>query len=257
MPSVMTPPLVHFVHVSDTHIHPDPAYGLEDAGKSALAGARALVARLNDLPFTPDFILHTGDVAADPVPGVYDAVREVLGAAKHPIRYLAGNHDEHGTLPLDEEFDVNGVQFVCIDGNGSAAPPRGFVTEAELSRLRRVCESEDARPLVIATHHNVLPIGSPWYDEFMRMTNGEAFHGAILPARHRLRGVFFGHVHQDIETLRDGILYSAVSSSWCQFHAWPGQEKTVHDREAQAGFNVVTVSKDQTTIRRHRFPLAT
>jgi hypothetical protein len=28
----------------------------------------------------------------------------------------------------------------------------------------------------------------------------------------------------------------------------------VHDREAQPGFSVVTIAKDQTTIRRHRFP---
>ena len=252
----MTRPLVHFVHVSDTHIHTDPNYGQEDLQHSALAGARELVRRLNALPFAPDFILHTGDVAADPLPGIYDAVRAVLGKCRHPIRYLAGNHDERGALRLDGEFEVNGVHFVCIDSNGPAEPPRGFVTEAELSRLRRICESDDLRPLVIATHHNVLPIGSPWYDEFMRMTNGEDFHRALLPARHRIRGVFFGHVHQDIDTYRDGILYAGVPSSWCQFHAWPGQPLTVHDREAQPGFSVVTISKDQTTIRRHRFPLS-
>jgi 3',5'-cyclic-AMP phosphodiesterase len=250
----MTPPLLHFVHVSDTHVHFDPSYGLDNVGKSALAGARALVKRLNSLPFTPDFVLHTGDVAADPLPGIDEAVRSVFCELKHPIRYLAGNHDPK-TFPGEREFEVNGVQFVCIDSNGPAELPRGFVTESELARLRRVCESGDDRPLVIATHHNVLPVGSPWYDEFMRMTNGEEFHRALLPARGRIRGVFFGHVHQDIETVRDGILYSAVSSSWCQFHAWPGQPLTVHDREAQPGFNVVTASKDQTTVRRHRFLL--
>jgi Icc protein len=211
------------------------------------------VRQLNGLPFTPDFILHTGDVAADPLPGVYDAVRAVLRDVNHPIRYLAGNHDDPAQLQLEEEFEINGVHFVCIDSNGPAEPPRGFVTESELARLRRICERDDPRPLVIATHHNVLPIGAPWSDEFMRMTNGEDFHRAILPARRRIRGVFFGHVHQDVETLRDGILYSAASSSWCQFHAWPGQELTVHDREAQPGFNVVTISRDQTTIRRHRY----
>jgi 3',5'-cyclic-AMP phosphodiesterase len=248
----MQHPLLHFVHVSDTHIHYDPVYGLDNVGKSALKGARALVDRLNSLPFTPDFILHTGDVAADALPGIDDTVRSVFGELNHPIRFLAGNHDPKH-FPREREFEVNDVQFVCVDSNGPAEPPRGFVTEPELTRLRRVCASDDDRPLVIATHHNVLPVGSPWYDEFMRMTNGEDFHRALLPARGRIRGVFFGHVHQDIETVRDGILYSAVSSSWCQFHAWPGQPLTVHDRGAQPGFNVVTISKDQTTIRRHRF----
>jgi hypothetical protein len=68
-----------------------------------------------------------------------------------------------------------------------------------------------------------------------------------------LRGVFFGHVHQATETYRDGILYSSVLSSWYQLHCWPGQSGILEDREADPGFDVVTITRAQTFIRRHRF----
>jgi Icc protein len=106
--------------------------------------------------------------------------------------------------------------------------------------------------LIVAVHHNLLPTGIPWLDDFMRTTNGEAVHAALLPARHRLRGVFFGHVHQPLDMLRDGILYASAPSSWCQYHAYPDQADTIEDAASGPGFNIVTVTDDQTYVRRCR-----
>ena len=87
----------------------------------------------------------------------------------------------------------------------------------------------------------------------MRMENGEDFHRALLPARDRLRGVFFGHVHQNTDTLRDGILYVSTTSSWTQIFNYPGQIETENERAALPGFSVVTITREQTYIRRHRY----
>jgi hypothetical protein len=87
----------------------------------------------------------------------------------------------------------------------------------------------------------------------MRITNGEALHQVLLQGKERLRGVFFGHVHQSISMYRDGILYTSALSSWSQYHAWPGQVETVRDEGAEPGFNVVSLTHDQTYIRPYRF----
>lgn len=258
-------PLLRFVHISDTHISPDPDYHRKSSAHSAQEGARALVRELNGLPFTPDFVLHTGDVAYDPVPNAYETCRDILGEIRYPVYYLAGNHDdpaalqrvllqrEDDVLPFHYRFEVNGVVFACVDSNGPAEPPRGYVSDAQLAWLESICTANDQRPLVVAVHHNVLPVDVPWLDEYMPMTNAEDFHAALLPARDRLRGVFHGHIHQNTETLRDGILYSSVLSSWCQFHAWPGMTHTTADTGAEPGYNIVTLTPDQTFIRRCRF----
>jgi Icc protein len=257
--------LLRFVHVSDTHLSHDPHYNEHGARHTPLVGAKALIYELNDLPFAPDFVLHTGDVVYNPDEAAYPAAREVFSALNVPIYYLPGNHDDGAALqrvllgrsevktPFDYEFEVNGVQIVCVDSNRPAEPPRGRVSEEQLDWLESICRAQDDRPLIVAVHHNILPMGSPWWDDFMRMVNGEDFHRALLPARERIRGVFFGHVHQSTDTVRDGILYTSASSTWTQIFNYPGQMETEIDRFAPPGFSAVTITHDQTYIRRHRF----
>lgn len=266
----MTDFLLRFVHLSDTHITPDLNYSTPYATYPPLVGMKALIEQVNALPFTPDFILHTGDVAYDPVPEVYATVRDLMAQFKVPVYYVAGNHDSSAALqhilmqrenPLEAlhgEFEINGVQLICVDSNGPAKIPAGNITPEQLAWLDKLCTAEDDRPLIIAVHHNIVPCGVPWLDDFMRTDNGEDFHNIVMKARHRLRGVFHGHIHQPIDIVRDGVLYSAAASPWCQFGAYPMPENTeiTTDPAAQPGFSVVTLTHQQTYIRRHSFRIA-
>jgi Icc protein len=271
MPTADNP--LRFVHISDTHINPDTDYIKNYAQYTPIIGVKALVKAVNALPFMPDFILHTGDVAYDPVPEVYSTVKAVLSEFKAPVYYLAGNHDDSPTLQavmmgygkeaindyLFYDFEAKGVHIVCLDSNGPHDPekPTGFVTQTQLDWLDTICASDDDRPLVIAIHHNAVPVGVPWLDDWMRIENGEDFHAIVWQARDRLRGVFYGHIHQTISNLRDGVLYVAAASSWCQLYAYPDPENThlAPDVAAPPGYNVVSITDDNTYIRRHAFTL--
>lgn len=267
----MSDALLHFVHITDTHLSHDPAYTYDAADYTAWEGAQLLVRQLNALPFTPDFILHTGDVAFDPEPEAYETIRKLFASIEIPIYYLAGNHDHGATLVknlmqhqqsaaenlLYYEFEKNGVQIVCLDTNAPLPegykPPNGRIDEAQIEWLKQVARPDDPRPLVVAVHHNPIPTGIPWLDNYMGLINGMDLHRALVPLRDRIRGVFHGHIHMNLEVFQDGILYVAGLSSWYQLHAWPHQTETEPDRNAEPGFNVVTVKQNQTIIRRHRF----
>ena len=258
---------MRFVHISDTHIHPDPAYTHELAPLSPVRGAQQLVEAINALPFTPDFVLHTGDVVYNPDEAAYEQARAILGRIHYPLYCIAGNHDDSQMMQrvmLGREairpyeyftFESGGVQVICLDSTGPALEPSGTIVPEQLDWLAALCRQPDPRPLVVAVHHNPLPVGAPWLDTFMRMTDGEALHAALLPARDRLRGVFHGHIHQNQQVLRDGILYCSVRSSWYQLMTWPDQTETIHELDAEPGFNVVTITPQQTYIRQHRLPL--
>ncbi len=260
--------LLRFVHISDTHISHDPAYKPADVPRYPTPAAEALVEQLQHLPFTPDFVLHTGDVAYDPQEPAYELAREILGRIPYPVHYLAGNHDDARMLQRvllkrdvfqptwHYSFTVNGVQVICLDSTGPAEPPSGTVSDEQLTWLRGITASADTHPLVIAVHHNTLATGVPWLDTFMKMANGDALHEALKPAKERIRGVFYGHIHQPSQTIRDGILYSSVRSSWYQIHSWPGQTETIVEPDSEPGFNVVTITRDQTHIRYHRYPIS-
>ncbi len=255
-----------FVHISDTHIGTDPEYGKQHTPHSTQEGARALVKAVNALPFNVDFILHTGDVVYDPVPEAYLTARDIMSELVRPVYYLSGNHDAGIELqrillgrsellsPFYYTFDANGFQIIALDSNGPAEIPRGNVVPQQMEWLDAICSAHDDRPLVVAVHHNALPVGSPWLDDYMRITNGEALHQILLKAKDRLRGVFFGHVHQNIQMYQDGILYTSALSSWNQFNSWPGSTDTVADND-NPGFNVVSLTSTQTFIRRWSFKI--
>ncbi|MEZ4667108.1 MAG: metallophosphoesterase [Anaerolineae bacterium] len=260
----MFSPLLTFVQISDTHISPDPEYGKNHSAYGTQTSARALVKAVNALDFPIDFVLHTGDVVYDPVAEAYQTAKDILGELRFPTYYLAGNHDhplelQRQLLGSDKPqssfhytFEINGVQIICLDSNGPAEPPRGNIIPEQLTWLDSLCSADDNRPLVVAVHHHALPVGSPWLDDYMRTINGETLHTVLQKSRHRLRGVFFGHVHQNIQMLKDGILYTSALSSWCQFHSWPGLADTVDDT-GEPGFNVISLTRDQTFIRRWQF----
>lgn len=257
--------LLRFVHITDTHISHDPHYNENNTPHTPLVGAKALVHQLKALPFTPDFVLHTGDVAFYPVDEAYDTAREVLSQIPYPTYYIPGNHDSSEALQkrflgisnpaekYDYTVEVNGVRLICLDSKDPSLEVRGRLTDAQLTWLEVQCKADDPRPILVAIHHNPLKVGIPWWDDFMSLENGDDFHAVLLSAREKIRGVFYGHVHQGTVIYRDGILYASAVSSWYQINAYPGQIDTEYDRYGSPGYSVVTLTANTTFIRRCQY----
>jgi 3',5'-cyclic AMP phosphodiesterase CpdA len=68
--------MVRFIHITDTHIAADPNFVLY--GHKPLDNLRQLVAVINALPYSFDFVLHTGDVADDFSAEAYRRAKRVL-----------------------------------------------------------------------------------------------------------------------------------------------------------------------------------
>ncbi|MEO0561532.1 MAG: metallophosphoesterase, partial [Chloroflexota bacterium] len=223
----------------------------------------ALIDQLNALPHIPDFILHTGDVAYDPYPENYDEISEVFEAFPAKLMYVPGNHDHSATMqttlmgreeaevPLFYETAMNGVRLIFLDSNGAAPPPMGDVSAEQVAWLVERLATDDPRPVLVFVHHPLVKTHtSAWYDEFMITVNGDAVHEVLRTAGDRLRGVFFGHVHQHITFYRDGVMYNAVKSSWTQFHTHPDQpNETRNALEADPGYALVTVTTEGTIVQ--------
>jgi Icc protein len=255
--------LLRFLHISDTHYSP-PDYQRPPSRFDPRQGTTALLDQIKALPYTPDFILHTGDVVYDPDPAIYAEARDVLAALEPEVIYIPGNHDDSATLqtvlmgretaqtPFYQEMARNDVRILCLDSNGpDAAPPRGQIVDAQLDWLRERLAVDDPRPILVFVHHPLLKTHtSVWYDDFMMTINGEAVHVVLKTAADRIQGVFHGHVHHAITFHRDGILYNAVKSSWTQFHIWPDQTiDTANNLAADPGYALVTVTTAGTFVQ--------
>lgn len=260
---------VYFVQISDSHLGPVP--GFASHGSLALPAAQRLVDRINQLPFKPDFVVHSGDITNEPHPAAYTLAAETFSRLKAPVYFVRGNHDDAADIVkymamgprhdiatdrgrLTYRFDVKGVRFLVLDTQGPPqSQPQGHLSAEQLKLLRREAAAAGP-PLAIFLHHPLLPMDSTWMDANMLVMNGEEVHDALLPARHRIRGVFHGHTHQSTQTLRDGILYVAAASNYSQFSSWPHDEDVQHIADEAPGFNFVRLMARQTMIRQHRYP---
>jgi len=226
---------MRFVHISDTHVGPTP--DSESEGRAPLAYLEGLVEAINSLTFPVDFVLHTGDVANLAQEAEYVTAAPALARLRLPIYYAAGNHDNPALMRrvllgqqasparFDYQFEVAGVQFAVFDSRGPV-DPAGHLEPDQLETLRRLC-SPDGPPLVLALHHPPLPLDAAWIDRgwvtekgtfpTMLLENAEAFYEAIAPARARLCGVFFGHIHRGYQALHQGVLHASAPSSFVQF----------------------------------------
>ena len=257
----------YFVHISDTHIGPSPNY--EQRGHNAYRCARRLVEIINGLPQRPDFVIHTGDVVYNPDPQAYLLAARVFAELDAPIYFVAGNHDRaqdiYHLLPmgpredlvrdrdlLSYTFEARGYRFLVVDATvPHASEPYGQFTERQLQVVREEVDRDEQ--LVIFTHFPVLPLNSVWMDANMLTLNGQQFHDIIKIARDRLRGVFHGHVHQNMQTLRDGVLYASIASAFSQFAAWPDDEDIRYDSQHPPGYGFIHLLPQQTIIHQHIF----
>ena len=256
-----------FVHLSDSHLMTDPGRKAMERGPS-LPGAEALVREIESLPIPIDFVLHTGDVMHDPQrEEEYQQAAALYARLPMPVYFLPGNHDNSVWLQrvllgrdapgphADQEFEAGGVQFLLLDSSlPGAGVHHGRLEAEQLAWVERRCATQDRRPLVVAVHHHPLPGMAPSLDDLI-LRNGEALHEILLVARKRLRCVLYGHIHESILTLRDGIAYQSVRGSWFQFRTWFGQETLAPEPLQWPGYNLVTLTERDIFVRHCRVRL--
>ncbi|MBN1679588.1 MAG: metallophosphoesterase [Anaerolineae bacterium] len=257
-------PILTFIHITDSHIGPT-----RDTTKHSTNVYNALeraVKTINAFPIQPDFVLHSGDVSDDGSAESIELAAGILARLNAPVYYVNGNHDDRALLrkvlgatggdpgtPLDYTFEVNGERFLVLDAHTPDVPqPQGKLSNAQLEWIRREAQP-DGPPLTVLMHFVPFPMALPWLDENMILVNGDALHTALLPARDRLRAVFFGHLHRSSQIVRDGITYVCAPS--CAFqYAWrPWAERPEYDPVSPPGYNVVHYLREQIVVMEYAF----
>jgi 3',5'-cyclic AMP phosphodiesterase CpdA len=257
---------VRFIHITDTHIGPSPDYMLYHA--NPFDQTQALIKHLNeDLPFVPDFVLHTGDVAYNPNdPQAYHWIAQTFNKLKYPCYYVRGNHDDadlmRQTLPhlpsgqgrIDYDFIVNDFHFVVLDSFGRNHP-RGYLEDYQLTWLGKTCRESQARSLVIVVHHLPYLSGYTWFEEQMVIENHTQLFEILKPFKDKIRGLFFGHVHRASCAVVDGIFCATPPSASLAFFPWTRSGAFEPDPDTHTGYNIVTLTHHGVSLTQYNFPL--
>ena len=213
------------VQFTDLHLFGDPARALRGvptlpALRAVLAAARPHIARC-------EAVLVTGDLVQDDAGG-YPQFRNEFSQLGRPVLCIPGNHDivpamraELAAPPfqLGGTWDAHDWRVILLD---SSVPGEtcGTLDGAALAWLEQALIGAGRRHVLVCLHHHPIPMRSRWLDT-VGLTNGGAFT-ALLRRFPAIRGVLFGHVHQDFDRMVDGLRMIATPSTCSQFK--PGSD---------------------------------
>lgn len=254
----------YVVQISDTHLFEDPSTRLWGVVPEHHADEviDAVIAAAPE----PELVLVTGDCSGDGSLASYERLREKVSRIKAPACYLPGNHDDAALMAehlmgrtLDKEklcfsVDSAGWRFILLDSS-VRGEDAGCIGDAQREWLRNALAAAAAKPVIVAVHHNPVPVGSRWLDT-MTISDGAALL-AILDTAPQVKAVLFGHVHQDFEDYREGTLYASVPSTFFQFK--PRSKDFGRDDAHGAGARLVRLNESTltTTVLRVGDPVPT
>lgn len=217
---------LELVQITDTHLCRTPGGALLGMDTDhSLAAVIDLVRR--ERPAL-DAVLGTGDLSDQGAAESYQRLLAYFDGLTANHFWLPGNHDDlalmqraGGSERLCRELRGGGWQIVMLDSQipGEVGGKLGSEQLALLQQILRAAEAENLHTLV-CLHHQPVEIGCDWLDEQMVADAGAFFE--LLDHSPSVRGILWGHVHQELEHNRNGVLLMASPSTCVQFA--PGQK---------------------------------
>jgi Icc protein len=200
--------------LSDCHLEADPetTYRGQDAG----ANLKAVWKKVGQ--WRPDIIFLTGDLSEDASPESYERLCDVVDTDVTTLA-LPGNHDDHllmeqrfsmGPWKGPFEYERGSWLIVLLDSTLPGRIEGGF-SSADLEQLHSVLSLSSKPNVLLALHHQPVPVKAPWIDRYA-LTGPDEFL-EIAGSDPRVRCVVWGHIHHHFAAVRDGVLFLGAPST--------------------------------------------
>jgi len=209
----------NFVQISDSHI------GFTKPANTDVVGTlQAAISKINNLPSTPSFVLHTGDLTHLAQADEFDTCEQSLKSVKtEKIFYVPGEHDvtDNGKLYLERygkgtkgdgwySFDSNGVHFIGLNnvtnhvdgGLGNIGSEQLEWLESDLKGL------SNSTPIVVFAHIPLWAIYPQW-----GWGTEDSAKALSLLKRFGSVSVLNGHIHQTIQKVEGNITFHTACST--------------------------------------------
>lgn len=219
LPSLMKNP-TRIVQLSDCHLFAHP-----DANLLGLKTEYSLN-RVMDLIMAEqsavELVLATGDLSQDGTDESYFRFHRHMDRFSCPVYWLPGNHDLADVMANHQAarrmspcvIQLDGWQVIMLDSTIRGKVPGNFTT-TELEFFDQALQVAQDQHVLVALHHQPVPVGSDWLDQQIVGNAAEFF--AIVDRYPNVKAIIWGHVHQVFETSRRGVKLMSVPSTCVQF----------------------------------------
>ncbi|HID83008.1 MAG TPA: phosphodiesterase [Chromatiales bacterium] len=218
--------VVRIVQITDMHLRmpPGPLRGMARSTEDTLIQVLKYVERSDK-----DLILCTGDLADTPDEKTYRRLIELLTPLDSPVFCLPGNHDDpalakiisKGTALIWEKIIEAGDWLIIMLDSYLKGVIHGQLGKHELDFLRVTLDNNPDKYTLVCLHHHPVKTGSKWMDDIMLQDYAALF--SILKQHKQVKGLLWGHIHQEFEEKMDGILFLGTPSTCRQFKAQEDQ----------------------------------
>jgi 3',5'-cyclic-AMP phosphodiesterase len=207
-----------FVQISDSHIGFNKAANQDVTGTLKLA-----IDKIDAMPGTPDFMLHTGDITQSAKAAEFDTAQQIIkGSRVAEVHYVPGEHDtatDDGALYMERfgkgtqgtgwySFDHKGVHFIGLNNSLQVGAMGGLGAE-QLGWMKKDVASRSAStPIVVFAH---IPL---WmvYPEWGWGTKDGAEALSYLK-RFGSVTVLNGHIHQVVQKVEGNVSFHTATST--------------------------------------------
>lgn len=219
---------IRLVQITDSHIAREPG-PTELEGVDTAATLAAVLDLVEAQPALPDCMVLTGDLVDTPSPEAYGRLLALLRDRSYPVVCLPGNHDDpammkrllnSGAVSTSRVIYLGGWRVLMLN-QWLAGSDGGRFAPEELDFLRRALSAAGQLPVLICLHHQPVPVGSPWMDA-MGLENAGDFL-AVTDTYNNVRGMVWGHIHQEFGAERHGIPLLGTPSTCVQFLPGAGE----------------------------------
>ncbi len=207
-----------FVQISDSHI------GFNKAANQDVTGTLKLALdKINQLPGTPDLLLHTGDITHSSKPAEFDTAQQLItGAKAGETLYVPGEHDianDDGAAYRERfgkgtqgsgwySFNHKGVHFIGLN-NCQQVDAMGLLGADQLNWFKTDLASLSASmPIVIFAHIPLWMVYPEWGwgtpDAAEALTHLKRF-GSVT--------VLNGHIHQVVQKVEGKVAFHTAMST--------------------------------------------
>jgi len=213
--------VIKALQITDTHLFADSQGSL--LGLNTEQSLQAVISQIRAHRRATDLILATGDLVHDGTRAAYQRIFSHLGNFDQPVYCLAGNHDEartlqntlrEGRIKYVEHAYHGSWHFIFLDST-VAHSEGAHLTKATLNALETYLQEAPDTNTLICLHHQPIAMGSHWLDT-MAVDNPEAFFG-ITDRHPQIRGILWGHVHQQFDGMRNDVRLMSTPSTCIQF----------------------------------------
>jgi 3',5'-cyclic-AMP phosphodiesterase len=170
-----------------------------------------------------DHLLCTGDIASSGHAKSYDRFAKIINHHfSVPRSWLAGNHDSaeimstmQSSLGFQSHLVDLGDWLIVLLNSSVPGQIYGQLAASELDLLSHTLKHNQHKHIIIALHHQPVPVGSAWMDQYI-LRNADAFF-RLISTYPQVKLVTWGHVHQEFMLERNGVTLLATPSTCVQF----------------------------------------